>query len=293
MGYLAARLVAACLIAAKVIAVTPISSYAAFNTETTTIIDFEKLMPEVDGDYITVTDQYADDGVVFSGDVCATELEPGESPYPLDTTYGRALITLCYEPAVLPVVTATFSKPVLKVGMIAKSELTTDTRLMLEGFSNGISVGGAVFDTVTDPAAEQQRGAFIGFASSEPFDEVTLTSATGAKIDFLVDGFAYEVAPASPTVVGGGVCPYEKCDGKNSDGTDFGLKSCTTGYECVRSDDWYSQCRPKPWQSATQGFWQQCAGIGYTGVTACTVGSTCTALHDWYSQCKPDPCPKL
>jgi Fungal cellulose binding domain len=288
-SHLAASLAAALLVAVHVIAVTPITSYEAFNKEATTIIDFEKLMPEVDGEYITVTDQYIADGVVFSGDVCATELEPGESLYQLDTPYGRALITLCFEPAVLPVVTATFTKPALKVGMIAKSELTVDTRLMLEGFSNGISIGGAVFETATDPEL-QQRGTFIGFATSEPFDKVTLTSATGAKIDFLVDGFAYELASAT-AVESGGVCPYEKCNGKNNDGTDFDLKTCTIGYECVRSDDWYSQCRPKPWQPATQGFWQQCAGIGYKGVTACTVGSTCTALHDWYSQCKPDPCP--
>ncbi|KAI0684841.1 hypothetical protein BC835DRAFT_590621 [Cytidiella melzeri] len=36
---------------------------------------------------------------------------------------------------------------------------------------------------------------------------------------------------------------------------------------------------------AQQTEWQQCGGIGWTGLTQCTTGLTCTKLNDYYSQC--------
>ncbi|KAF3149592.1 hypothetical protein TWF594_010698 [Orbilia oligospora] len=89
---------------------------------------------------------------------------------------------------------------------------------------------------------------------------------------------------------------YAQCGGINYSG---GTR-CEYGWECVRQDDYYSQCKPAPTSvplstssssvsanTATVGSYAQCGGIGYTGGTRCESGWECVRQDDYYSQCKP------
>ncbi|KAK6522431.1 hypothetical protein TWF281_002992 [Arthrobotrys megalospora] len=101
---------------------------------------------------------------------------------------------------------------------------------------------------------------------------------------------------ANPATVAG----YEQCGGINYNGG----TSCPYGWECVRQDDYYSQCKPAatskplststpttstpvPINTATVGAYAQCGGIGYSGGTRCEYGWECVRQDDYYSQCKP------
>ncbi|TGJ68592.1 hypothetical protein EYR41_007635 [Orbilia oligospora] len=89
---------------------------------------------------------------------------------------------------------------------------------------------------------------------------------------------------------------YAQCGGINYSG---GTR-CEYGWECVRQDDYYSQCKPAPTSvplstssssvsanTVTVGSYAQCGGIGYTGGTRCESGWECVRQDDYYSQCKP------
>lgn len=82
---------------------------------------------------------------------------------------------------------------------------------------------------------------------------------------------------------------WEQCGGNDWTGP----SCCSEGSECVYSNQWYSQCKPKP-NTATGGdgrqcanIWGQCGGKTYTGSTCCQEGSECVKQDDWYSQCQP------
>jgi hypothetical protein len=85
-----------------------------------------------------------------------------------------------------------------------------------------------------------------------------------------------------------------------------GPTQCGAGYNCVKGNDWYSQCVPvgtlslapvaastqKPTPAATsaiQNAYGQCGGIGWTGPTQCVSGYNCVKGNDWYFQCVPVP----
>merc|ERR1712036_111078 len=94
---------------------------------------------------------------------------------------------------------------------------------------------------------------------------------------------------------------WAQCGGKNYNGP----TCCEAGSSCVRSSDWYSQCKPGQGTSATPApatpvpsspapattdcaaKWAKCGGKNYNGPTCCEAGSTCVYKSEWYSQCKP------
>lgn len=86
---------------------------------------------------------------------------------------------------------------------------------------------------------------------------------------------------------------YKQCGGKDWNGT----TCCSSGYTCVASDAWYSQCRPPapappvpapmPAVGSCGGAYQKCGGKGWSGPTCCTSGYSCVASDEWYSQCRP------
>jgi len=92
---------------------------------------------------------------------------------------------------------------------------------------------------------------------------------------------------------------WGKCNGKG-----FRKRSCCDGSECVKQNDWYSQClptssnpvpvpkprRPKQQCNGCSCFKEQCGGQGYQGPTCCEPGSTCTVQNRRVSKCVPDTC---
>jgi len=78
---------------------------------------------------------------------------------------------------------------------------------------------------------------------------------------------------------------YAQCAGKEY----VGPSCCRPGWECVRSDDWYSQCRPAPSDCESgNNFWSQCAGEQFQGDSCCPTGSSCTHQSVHFSQCVPE-----
>lgn len=76
---------------------------------------------------------------------------------------------------------------------------------------------------------------------------------------------------------------------------------------CVRTDEWYSQCRPT-WEVTTTTtttttvygksapvsgakLWDQCGGASFSGSTSCPADSQCVKHSNDYSQCKPNQLP--
>lgn len=120
-------------------------------------------------------------------------------------------------------------------------------------------------------------------------------------------------APTSAST--GGTCQsaWGQCGGKNHQGP----SCCVSGYSCVYSTEWYSQCKPAsastpaapapPADTANpadpagpaapaapastdgtcQSAWGQCGGKNHQGPSCCVSGHTCVYSSDWYSQCKP------
>jgi len=85
---------------------------------------------------------------------------------------------------------------------------------------------------------------------------------------------------------------YEQCAGKGYKGP----TTCQVGWECVKSDKYYSQCRPIETTptDTTAGNWAQCGGEGFNGcvsecdtILECGPGWTCTPQegNKYYSQC--------
>jgi hypothetical protein len=85
----------------------------------------------------------------------------------------------------------------------------------------------------------------------------------------------------------GSVAVWGQCGGKDYHGS----TTCAEGSECVYSNDYYSQCKPKG-NSDNNGnsvaVWGQCGGKDYHGSTTCAEGSHCEYNNDYYSQCKPN-----
>jgi outer membrane biosynthesis protein TonB len=81
----------------------------------------------------------------------------------------------------------------------------------------------------------------------------------------------------------GGQKMWGQCGGKKWSGP----TECETGSECVKKNEWYSQCKPKKTQSGKVKLWGKCGGKKYNGPTECTEVSTCVKKNEWYSQCKP------
>merc|ERR1712154_314461 len=90
-----------------------------------------------------------------------------------------------------------------------------------------------------------------------------------------------------------GVCTnggFDQCGG-----ADFTGEICCPGsFECRRSDDYYSQCRPvvDP-NDPCAGRYEQCGGItnGASWETCRIPDYECTYHNDYWSGCEPiDPC---
>ncbi|EWC47714.1 hypothetical protein DRE_02914 [Drechslerella stenobrocha 248] len=105
-------------------------------------------------------------------------------------------------------------------------------------------------------------------------------------------GGSSTTAPAAPrnTAL---VSAYAQCGGIEYTGGTI----CPNGYTCVRSDDYYWQCRPGgssstissivPKNTAVVNAYAQCGGVGYTGGTVCPNGYSCIRSDDYYWQCRP------
>ena len=80
------------------------------------------------------------------------------------------------------------------------------------------------------------------------------------------------------------VGPYAQCGGQDY----LGSTTCITGYACMSSDDYYSQCRPKegPVSAGTVGSYGQCGGKHYSGSTMCSNDWDCVASDEYYWQCR-------
>lgn len=109
---------------------------------------------------------------------------------------------------------------------------------------------------------------------------------------------------------------WDPCGGRNTCGQDAACPGtcCKSGYQCVRFDEWYYQCRPtNPEGSSSSPSalvatpplpigctialrpWEACGGIGTCGQDAPCPGSCCTSGHEclridkMYHQCRPTP----
>merc|ERR1711881_222081 len=113
---------------------------------------------------------------------------------------------------------------------------------------------------------------------------------------------------------------WAQCGGQNFEGP----TCCVSGYSCVASSQWYSQCKPTTDSADTNtntntdtstdtstdanvdvntdantntgtntaggtcaAAWAQCGGQSFEGPTCCVSGYSCVASSQWYSQCKP------
>lgn len=95
---------------------------------------------------------------------------------------------------------------------------------------------------------------------------------------------------------------YEQCAGKGW--KDPWSAKCSQG-DCVKRDEWYSQCLPTgagdasktppptsaPGAASAAAKWDQCGGANFHGLTTCVTGTSCVKHNNWYSQCKPDKLP--
>jgi hypothetical protein len=101
----------------------------------------------------------------------------------------------------------------------------------------------------------------------------------GAVVD---SGFG--VARGSKETETATVGPYAQCGGQDY----LGSTTCITGYACMSSDDYYSQCRPKegPVSAGTVGSYGQCGGKHYSGSTMCSNDWDCVASDEYYWQCR-------
>ncbi|KAH8913722.1 carbohydrate-binding module family 1 protein [Atractiella rhizophila] len=102
-------------------------------------------------------------------------------------------------------------------------------------------------------------------------------------------------APSSTTTQ----VAYGQCGGQGW----TGATACASGYNCVYSNDYYSQCVPggdssssssspsspssAPSSTGTQSAYGQCGGQGWAGATGCTAGYHCVYSNPYYSQCVP------
>eukprot|EP00752_Nemacystus_decipiens_P013640 g12093.t1 len=88
---------------------------------------------------------------------------------------------------------------------------------------------------------------------------------------------------------------YEQCGGLDYTGS----TCCPDGFSCEEhGDQWHFQVQVEPQPVASPQLqssaacsdraYEQCAGIGYTGVTCCPDGHTCDKSDESYSQCRPD-----
>ena len=111
------------------------------------------------------------------------------------------------------------------------------------------------------------------------------------------------VPTIAPTASGPLANAWDQCGGQGW----TGAVNCVSGYTCVVSSIWYSQCKPTsslvntpvptlaptftvtttPTSGGTQAVWGKCGGQGWTGPTVCASGSTCVFSSIWYSQCLP------
>ncbi|CAF1060741.1 unnamed protein product [Brachionus calyciflorus] len=78
------------------------------------------------------------------------------------------------------------------------------------------------------------------------------------------------------------VAVYGKCGGIDYTGSTV----CDSSSICVYSNQFYSQCLPKPNDPNKVNEWGQCGGINYNGKKECQEWLTCVRDGDWYYQCK-------
>ena len=86
---------------------------------------------------------------------------------------------------------------------------------------------------------------------------------------------------------------FGQCDGiTNPDGKplDDSLKCCPEAWECVKQNDYYSQCAPIPHDDDDHAHAnEQCGGEGWTGPTECETGYECVYKNEYYSGCNQIP----
>lgn len=78
---------------------------------------------------------------------------------------------------------------------------------------------------------------------------------------------------------------YGQCGGNNWEGTNC----CAIGSVCAFSNEFYSQCIPKPNSGPCQSIYGQCGGQGFSGATCCQEGTECVKDSEYYSQCRAIP----
>lgn len=90
---------------------------------------------------------------------------------------------------------------------------------------------------------------------------------------------------------------YEQCGGKDAAGLPWGSKPeeklcCIPGYECVKTNEYYSGCNPLP--ICSNARFGQCGGVDADGDPwdkahghdiCCPDGFTCKYTNQYYSQC--------
>ncbi|KAF3232340.1 hypothetical protein TWF191_000111 [Orbilia oligospora] len=131
-------------------------------------------------------------------------------------------------------------------------------------------------------------------ATSKATTSTTATIATGTTVTTSKVSTTASSSGSSSTLSANTatVGAYAQCGGINYSGD----TRCEYGWECVRQDDYYSQCKPAatsvplstaPVNTATVGAYAQCGGVNYSGGTRCGYGWECVRQDDYYSQCKP------
>ncbi|CAF0963330.1 unnamed protein product [Brachionus calyciflorus] len=75
---------------------------------------------------------------------------------------------------------------------------------------------------------------------------------------------------------------YEQCGGQDYKGDTV----CDDSSECIFSDPYYSQCRPKANDRKKLNEWDQCGGKEYKGNRVCQSWLKCVFINDWYHQCQ-------
>lgn len=65
---------------------------------------------------------------------------------------------------------------------------------------------------------------------------------------------------------------------------------CPPSFDCVKKDQYYSQCMYDNKTSSCSGAYQQCGGKGWSGPKCCIPGFECVSDGSgYYSGCKPEP----
>lgn len=140
-----------------------------------------------------VTTQYATSGVTISNAWGAAA--PYEGAFPWPGSGAQTLANFAGGACPCETITVTFDSPVKIAGAEFVTEDTDD--LVLEAYSGGVLVDGAVFSTGLTPT-------FAGLSVATGFDTLTIRSSGPSSNALLVDDLSFELAATTKASILGG-----------------------------------------------------------------------------------------